>query len=240
MSPPLKWIREFLLLLALLLSCSCFAQTASTPSAFDETAGKLMVDGAMLGLAGKKEEALATFDTVIALYETAYRNVAGKVFSARSERESKQYLAEAMATQTSVRVVPGTWAYAHYMKGYVLVELGRLADAKASLQRAINLAPHNSQFLSELGAVYQRERDWPLAMKAFQAAETQAREFTMTEQKTYELSRAWRGQADIYVEQKQWDKAEGLYRRCLELATSDIQCASQLYRIQKQQTKPRK
>ncbi|MNN39822.1 Tetratricopeptide repeat protein [compost metagenome] len=236
----MKWIRVVLTILALLLSLSCLAQKAVPPSSLDEKAGKLLVDGAMLGLGGKQKEAIEAFDNVIALYEKAYRNGPNKVFSARSEREAKQYLAEAPTNKTPVKVVAGTWAYAYYMKAYVLVELERYADAKASLQQAIDLAPHNSQFLSELGVVYQRENNWPLALKAFQAAETQAMEFTPSEQKTYELSRAWRGQADVYVEQKQWDKAEALYRKCWGLDESDTKCASQLDFIQRQKAKPQK
>jgi len=191
----------------------------------------------MLGLAGKQQDAVENFDKVIAMYEKAYRNGQVRVFSARSEPEAKQYLAEAASAKTTAKVVAGTWAYAYYMKGYALVELGRFSDAKASLQQAINLAPHNSQFLSELGATYQREKNWPLSLNAFESAETQAREFTPIEQKTAELSRALRGQADVYVEQNQLDKAEALYRKCLELDASDTKAANKLLSIRAQRAK---
>ncbi|MGO4326258.1 tetratricopeptide repeat protein [Cupriavidus sp. 2TAF22] len=233
----MKLVRVLLTTAALLLSVSCLAQEASTPSALDTEAARLLQEGSRLAIAGKRAEAIEDFDKVSAMYESALQGSKVKLFSARFQPEALFYLVEASNAKTPARVVSGNWAYAYYMKGYVLVELGRLADAKVSLQQAIDLAPHNSQFLAELASVYQREKDWSLAMKTFQAAETQAREFSPPALKNAELSRAWRGQGYVYVEQHQLAEAEALYRKCLELDASDTRAANELRFIQAQRAK---
>ncbi|MHA7682610.1 tetratricopeptide repeat protein [Cupriavidus sp. PET2-C1] len=233
----MKLVRALLTTVALLLSISCLAQEASTPSALDAEAARLLLEGSRLTKTGKLAEAIEDFDKVSAMYESAFRGSKARLFSARFQPEALLYLLEAANAKTPARVVSGNWAYAYYMKGYVLVELGRLADAKVSLQQAIDLAPHNSQFISELAGVYQREKDWSLAMKTFQAAEMQAREFSPPELKNAELSRAWRGQGYVYVEQHQFDEAEALYHKCLELDASDTKAANELRFIQAQRVK---
>jgi len=212
------------------------AQEASKPSERDVKAAKLLQDGSLLAASRKPTEAIEDFDKVIAIYEEAYRDEKAKLYSARSMPEGLLYMLEASKANTPAKVVSGNWAYAYYTKAYALVELRQLPEAKTSLQRAIELAPHNSQFLSELGGIYQIEKNWPNAMKTFLAAEKQT-EFSPPELKNAELSRAWRGQAYVYVEQNQLDEAEKLYRKCLELNASDKKALNELRFIQAQRAK---
>ncbi|HSV46207.1 MAG TPA: tetratricopeptide repeat protein [Ramlibacter sp.] len=60
------------------------------------------------------------------------------------------------------------------LKGYSLVELKRYAEARPVLEAAIQLSPDNSQYLSVLGNLLLKQRDWDKAMQAFQSAETAA------------------------------------------------------------------
>lgn len=212
------------------------AQEASKPSERDVRAAQLLREGSLLVASKKPAEAIVDFDRVIAIYEEAYRDEKSKLYSARSMPEGLLYMLEASKANISAKVVSGNWAYAYYTKAYALGERRQLPEAKASLQRAIDLAPHNSQFLSELGGIYQIEKDWPNAMKTFLAAEKQT-EFSPPEFKNTELSRAWRGQAYVYVEQNLLDEAEKLYRKCLELNASDTKALNELRFIQAQRAK---
>lgn len=76
------------------------------------------------------------------------------------------YLLKAGNTKTSAKVVSANWAYAYYLKAYSLLKLGRISEAKSLLERATALSPRNSQFPSEIGNIYQRERNWPKALES--------------------------------------------------------------------------
>ncbi|MHA6889692.1 tetratricopeptide repeat protein [Ralstonia pseudosolanacearum] len=217
---------------ALMLTALCgWGQEANRSTEQDARTTQLLRDGAQLMASKRLGEAIDDFDKVIAAYEEVTRDEKAKLYSARWPTEGLMYLAEAANAHQSAKVVSGNWATAYFMKAYALVEQGHLAEAKLPLQRAIDLAPRNSHFLAELGDLYQRERDWPAAMKTFQAAEKQT-EFSPPEVKNAELARAWRGQAYVYVEQNQLDEAEKLYRKCLVLNASDVQAVNELRFVQ--------
>lgn len=232
-------LRRLLPWALLLVALTGWAQGINGQSEQDARAAQLMQDGVRLATSGRPADAIAAFDEVAAIYEDAYRDEKVRLYSARSPLESLLYVGEAANAKTPAKVVSGNWAYAYYMKAYALIELGRLAEAKTLLQRAIDLSPHNSQFLSELAGVYQREKDWPASMKTFQAAEAQA-EFSPPQLKNADLSRAWRGQAYVYVEQSQLDEAEKLYRKCLDLNAADARALNELRFIQVQRAKQNK
>lgn len=138
------------------------------------------------------------------------------------------YLAEAAKEQKNTTVLSANWAYAYFLKAYALQELGRLPEAKVLLERAISLSPRNAQFLSELGSIFQREKNWPKALQTYKTAESSAREFSPPNTKDVELAAAWRGIAYILVEQNQLDDAEKLYRQCLELNKNDAKASNEL------------
>src|SRR4029079_18373223 len=125
-------------------------------------------------------------------------------------------LQAASAGKSKAEVISGNWGYAYYLKGYVLIELQRVGEAKGALQRAAALAPQNAQFLSELAHVFEAEKDWTQALQLYQRAEAAAKEFSPSNSKNGELSRARRGQGYVLVELKRWDEAEQRYRQCLE------------------------
>ena len=60
------------------------------------------------------------------------------------------------------------------MKAYALQDLGRIAEAKSAIKLALELSPWNSQYLSELGSIYQHEKNWPKAKETFEKAEEHA------------------------------------------------------------------
>ncbi|QWQ12037.1 tetratricopeptide repeat protein [Ralstonia pseudosolanacearum] len=230
-------LRKLLAVALLAASLSCWAQATGQPSEREANVDRLLKEGIQLARSGRQAEAVDDFDKAAAIYEDAYHDEKARMYSARSRPEALLYTLEAANAKIAAKVVSGNWAYAYYLKGYVLVEMRRLDEAKAALQRAMALSPHNAQFLTELGGIYQREKDWPMAMQTFRAAEAQAREFSPPERKNTELARAWRGQAYVHVELNQLDEAEALYRKCLKLDANDTRAQNELRFVQGQRAK---
>ncbi|WP_439892923.1 tetratricopeptide repeat protein (plasmid) [Ralstonia sp. 25C] len=230
-------LRVFVVVAALLASLSVWAQNPSSINPDDARNAQLVQEGAQLAKAHRPAEAIDTFDKVTGFYESAYRNETGRLYSARTQPEALMYLLEAANAKTSAKIVSSNWAYAYYLKAYAMIELNRMDEAKVTLQRAIDMSPHNAQFRTEMGGVYQREKNWPMAITSFETAERDAREFSAPNIKNTELARAWRGLAYVYVEQNRLDEAEALYRKCLELDANDTRAASELRYLQAQRAK---
>ncbi len=203
-------------------------------SAEDAQLAKILEDGANLVKAKRPFEAIPLFDRVAAAYEAKYKDKSVDYFCARSSVEELYYLAQAAASarKRNAMVVSPNWADAYYLKGYALMELNRVAEAKVQLQRATSLAPQNAQFLSEYGHVLQVQRDWAAAHASFKSAEQAAREFSPEAVRNSDLGRAWRGMAYSLIEMKRLDEAEALYRKCLELDKNDASAAHELRYIQ--------
>jgi tetratricopeptide (TPR) repeat protein len=228
----MSFLRSLIAVSAFLISTYCCADEPTHASIDDAKFGQLLAEGAQLAHSRKQVEAIAYFDKVITGYDDAYRGDETKLYCARWQIESLMYLLESANAKTSAKIVSANWAYAYYLKAYSLLELGRIGEAKAQLERAIALSPRNSQFLSEMGNVYQRERSWSKALEVFQAAEAAAREFSPQDIRTAELSRALRGLGYVYVEQGKLDDAEKMYRQCLELDSKDSRALNELRYIQ--------
>lgn len=226
----MKWFRVLAVGIMVFVSTASLCQEGQSPlSEDDKAATQLLSEGARLIQSRKATEAIQQFDKVIASYEDRFRNEKTQFFSARTLAETLMYLAEVANAKTGdAKVVSANWAYAYYLKAYALLEIGRVSEAKFISERALALSPRNSQFLSELGNVYQRERDWPQALKTFQLAEAAAKEFSPPNSKNSELSRAWRGVGFVYVEQNRLDEAEEIYQQCLELDRNDTRAANEL------------
>jgi tetratricopeptide (TPR) repeat protein len=128
------------------------------------------------------------------------------------------------------------WAYSYYLKGYALIELGNYTDAKPLIEKAIEMMPQNAQFLSELGHIYQVEKNWDTQIEVFQRAEKAATTLPK-ENGSANLARAWRGIAFALTEQGKLDESTGYYKKCLELNPNDQTAVSELRYIQQLRAK---
>jgi Flp pilus assembly protein TadD len=130
-----------------------------------------------------------------------------------------------------------TWAYAYYYKGYALIDLHRMGEARHALGQALELAPRNAQFLAELAATYQNEDGEQMLAISRQAAE--ATHFSPPDLRQDELGRALRGQGYALIELKRWDEAEQAYKQALQLDPSDLHARSELdYVLSHRNTSP--
>ncbi len=195
---------------------------------------KILDEASALGKATKPQAAIERCDNVIAAFKAQYGNQKAKIYCARSSTESAAYLFMAAAglPGTSGKgydaiVLSSAWARAYYLKGYALQDLGRIAEAKAALQQALALSLWNSQYLSELGSVYQREKNWPKAKATFEDAEAQAAT-SPADSKGEDLARARRGVGYVLVEIGKLDEAEKKYRQCLATNPKDTKAAQEL------------
>jgi len=236
----MRLLRLLAFWLTVLLSAVAWCQTPSEPTAtgVDQATDKLLSATGSLIQARRFAEAIQQYDKVIAQYEQTYHDGKTRYFSARTPAESLMYMAEAATTGTSAVSVSGNWSGALFLKSYVLTEMGRTQEAKAVLQRALELAPRNSHFLSELANLYQRDKDWPQAIKTFGLAEAAANEFSPPDRKNVELARAWRGLAFVAVEQGRLADAENLYLKCLALDQNDTAAARELQYVRGLKGKP--
>lgn len=241
----IRFSKLSLLLSAAMLAFSAFGQAPSaSPTAADAAPAAVrhpedaaleqhLIQGVGLMRAGRPAQAITEhFDKVIAAYELRFKDDTRKFYTGRWQIDKLMYLLEAATSKEEPKrgavVVSPLWSDAWYMKGYALVELRRIGEAKSALESALALAPRNSQYLGELGNLYLGLRDWPQAFATFEKAEAAAREFSPPEVKNAELSRAWRGMGYVYIEQNRLDEAEKIYRQCLDLDKNDQRAQGQL------------
>ncbi|MBI1889717.1 MAG: tetratricopeptide repeat protein [Burkholderiales bacterium] len=235
-----KLLRICLVLLAaLIFPASGSGQHVDSASAQEErNLSQRLAEGERLLHSRKVEESLDYFDKVALAYEEKFSGNSTKYYSARTPNEGMMYMVEAASTKAgAAKVVSSNWAQAFFLKAYALVEMRRLDEAKAALERALALSPRNSNYLSELAAIYLHKKDWASALQAYQLAEAAAKDFSPPNLKDSELARAWRGKGYVYVEQNRLDDAEKMYQQCLELNKNDIKAINELRYIQKMKSK---
>lgn len=180
--------------------------------------------------------AIARCDQVIAAFQAHYGSSKQKAFCARTSAESLGVLLKAAADKNSATVLSSTWSDALFMKAFSLEDLRRLGEAKTTLQEALRLSLLNSQYLSELGQIYQLEKDWPKAKQAFEEAEDQAK-LSPPESQADELGRARRGLGYVLVELGQLDQAEKKYQQCLAADPNDARAKRELEYVRALQAK---
>jgi len=212
-----------LAIIALASGCASGPGTSPQPPAAQATQAEDLADFEKAGVLlrqSKPTEGLQVLDSLIGRFETRYRDSKARIYSARTRTESLHYMLQAANDRQGAIDVGPTWSHAQYLKGYALVELKRIPEARRALERAIELAPANAQFRSELGHTYQIDKSWTKALEVFTEAE-RATEFSLDDEKVRHRTRALRGQGFALIEMGRLDEAEARYRRCLALDASD-------------------
>jgi Flp pilus assembly protein TadD len=237
-------LRLHALLAASILLCQSVASHAGTdnpPPASaraDEAEQQQHVDAAAKLLQqGKPAEAIDGIDKVIAHFEALRKERTDVAYCARSPAESLVYLAEAAKNNTATSVYGSAWCDAYFLRGYALIELGHNGEARAALERAVQLAPREAHYRSELAELYARQKNWNDALAAYDASAKVAEESVEKERKNAELGRALRGKGFVLVELGRLDEAEATYRRCLALDPADKKAMNELRYVQSRQQK---
>lgn len=171
-----------------------------------------------LGLlrARRPHQAILALDEVIDFYATRQRNTPQKVYCARNATEAKHYLdRHARETPGQAALVVRNWCDALYLKGFALVELGQLPEARKAVEGAIALSPANAQYHAELGAIYSVEKNWNAALGSYRAAEA-ATQYS-EDSRNFMLARIHRETGMVLAQMERFDEAEQRYRRSLEI-----------------------
>jgi tetratricopeptide (TPR) repeat protein len=220
--------RFFLISLALLISASVSsAVTSSTDPDKDPQMTSLLQEARRLINAKKPAAAVEKCDQIITAFKARYANSKQKIMCGRTSTEVLGSLLQAAADKNNAIALSPTWADAYYMKAYALQDLGRLSEAKSNVQLALAMSPFNSQYRSELGEIYQLEKNWAKAKQEFAEAEDNA-EIAPEDSKADELGRARRGLAYVFVELGKLDEAEKKYQQCLATDPKDTRARREL------------
>jgi tetratricopeptide (TPR) repeat protein len=186
--------------------------------------------------AKKPQAAIEKYEKVIASFKAHYGNSKSKIYCARGSTESLAYLVKAGAEinkgefdkdKKNAITLSSTWADAYFMKAYALQDLGRIADAKSTIQLALELSPWNSRYLSELGSIHSLEKNWAKAQEVFAKAEDNA-PLSPDDFRAEDLGKARRGLGYVFVELGQLDAAEKKYQQCLAADPKDKKAAAEL------------
>lgn len=232
-------LKLILLTLMILVTGHAWCQSEPQESPEDEAIQlQLLSDGHKLLDAGKPAEAISEcLDKVIINFKSKYGDRKEQIFCARTPTERLMYLSIAAQEERNAIAISAVWSDAYFMKSFALLELGHISEAKQSIEQALVLSPNNSQYLSELGYIYQIEKNWAKSLELFKAAEEAAISFSPKESKKLELGRARRGLGYVFVEMGQLDKAEEKYRQCIEEDSNDDKAKAELEYIHELQIK---
>jgi tetratricopeptide (TPR) repeat protein len=236
MARPRLFLSLFLALL-LALHAAAFAQVQSAASAprgaEDEQQAAAVSAAAQLAASGKPEQALAAADRVIAHYREQHRGAPERIYCARGNADTLYYLMKHASDHLPGKaIVVHNWCEALLIKGYALGELKRYAQARVALEAAVEMSPANEQYLSELGSVFLREKDWPKALEIYTRAEEVAG-VTEPQSRDRATARALRGQGFALIELNRLDEAQAKYQRSLELERGNTLAQNQLRYIEK-------
>jgi tetratricopeptide (TPR) repeat protein len=210
------------------------AEAAGNPDAADA----LVRRAAELVGARNHAQALPLLDEAIARYERAYRRPGVLVYSARSGPENLAYALAGHEKNIPIHVYGAEWGLAYFLRGFALIDLDRVPEAKAAYDAAIALSPRNSQYLSERAHIHAIERDWPGSLRAFDEA-LRAVELTPAPLYIQEQTRALRGMAFAQVELGNLDAAKTLHARVLRIDPANPMSMNELRYIRNLESKRR-
>lgn len=230
-------IKLILLTFMFLIVSYVWCQSES-PKLTDDDAETIVSDGIKLIADEKSAEAISEcFDKIILSLESTQKDSTKQIYCSRGREETMLYLLMAAKDNIAAEVLSSVWSEAYFFKGVALVNLGRIPEAKQYLEQTLVFSPNNSQYLSELGYIYQTEKNWAKSLELFMAAEEAAISFSPEESKKLELGRARRGLGYTFIEMGQIDKAEEKYRQCVEADPTDDKAKAELEYIRKLKSK---
>ena len=198
---------------------------------------KPQIDAATAALSkGQPQLALDTIEPVISAYQASLSGEKRRLYCGLSGAETIAYLGLPLrGAPGSVALAPG-YCDALFLKGFALIDLNRVAEARTIYGQVIALAPFHAHFYAELGQSYRLTRDWPKMLELCTTAAGFA-DLADKDRVGYEKGLAWRCMGYALIEQGKFDEAEKLYRQCLEVDPNDAKAKNELEYISEQRAK---
>ena len=150
------------------------ASSATKPPTLDDRMLPQLEAAAQAVKSGQPQRAVDTLAPVIAAYDADLAHEKRRLYCGMSPQETLLYLAMAAKDKVSAVAVPPGYCTALYLKGYALVDLGRVAEARAIYERLLELAPMYAQYQTEYGQLIRLEKDWPRMLAVCTKAEEAA------------------------------------------------------------------
>ena len=181
----------------------------------------------------KPAQAIAALDPVIAAEAKRHEDERRQIYCAHSPEETLMYTGMAAQANRDAVVLDPTWCMAIFLTGFALIDLNRPDEAKPLFDRAVEMAPMNSQFLSELAEWHKVRREWGTAFTLFERSSA-ASELSNEADRIAHKGRALRGMGFVLIEQGKLDEAERLFHQALELNPNDAAAKNELQYIEEQ------
>ncbi len=173
---------------------------------------------------------------VLAAYDADHATETRRLYCGMSVQETLLYLTMAAKDKVAAVAVPPGYCTALYLTGFALVDLGRVAEAKAIYERLLALAPMYAQYQTEYGQLIRLEKDWP-RMLAICTKAGEAAAIADLAIKPMQQAAALRCQGYALVELHRYDEAEKRYRDALALNANDTIAQHELDYIAQQRAK---
>ncbi len=224
---------------ALLLGVQATAAPAppvTKPPSLDERMTPQIRVAAQAVRAHQPQVAIDTLAPVIAAYDADLAGETRRIYCGMSVQETLLYLALAAKDKVAAVALPPGYCTALYLKGYALVDLGRVAEAKAIYERLLTLAPMYAQYQTEYGQLIRLEKDWP-RMLAICTKAGDAAKIADPAIKPVQQGAALRCQGYALTELHRYDEAEQRYRNALAINPKDGIAQHELDYIAQQRAK---
>ncbi len=206
-----------------------------TPSLDDRMMPQLQAT-AQLVRNHQPQAALDSLTPVLAAYEADHAGETRRLYCGMSTQEAILYAGMAARDKTSAVILPPGYCTALYLKGFALIDLGRVAEVKAIYERLLTLAPMYAQYQTEYGQLIRLEKDWP-RMLAICTKAGEAARIADPAIKPMQEGAALRCQGYALTELHRFDAAEARYRAALAIDPHDAKAQNELRYIAEQRAK---
>jgi len=240
-------MRMFVYGLAAALAALSPAAGAMAADGLEQRSLPAVDDGLRAIRVGQPQRALDLVEPVLADFEKAYAGQS-RIYCADTVQEAGAYAVPTSDGGASLQPAPpgskpdtvaarivinSVWCKAQYVRAFALVDLGRFDEAQAGFERLIKFAPRRSRYLSELGYLFQRKRQFQTSIDYYTRAEASA-DLLAPADRDYERCVALRGMGFGLIELGRWDEAEGVFKKCLAITPGEPKSLNELEYIRQQ------
>lgn len=177
---------------------------------------------------GKVREGADALDAPLKSYQARFAGEKRAIYCAASLTQVVLYMTMAASAKRSAIAINPGWCEALFLKGYALIDIGKLDEGQRYLEQAVAMAPGNAHYLNELAFLHQQRRDWAKSIATYRSAAGAAQLEGDDASRKAEHGRALRGIGFGLVEQGKWEEAAEVYREALKIDPQDAKSTNEL------------